>query len=93
VALGLGIVIGLLEAVLAFFSKGVGWDILLVVGLAMTTVTILGGLIGSALPFLARRFGVDPATLSGPAITSIMDLLGIFVYFGYVRLFLGHLLE
>jgi magnesium transporter len=93
VALSLGIVIGLLEAVLAFFSKGVGWDILLVVGLAMTTVTILGGLIGSALPFLARRFGVDPATLSGPAITSIMDLLGVFVYFGYVRLFLGHLLE
>ncbi len=93
VALSLGIVIGLLEAVLAFFSKGVGWDILLVVGLAMTTVTILGGLIGSALPFLARRFGVDPATLSGPAITSIMDLLGVLVYFGYARLFLGHLLE
>jgi Mg2+ transporter (mgtE) len=93
VALSLGIVIGLPEAVLAFFSKGVGWDILLVVGLAMTTVTILGGLIGSALPFLARRFGVDPVTLSGPAITSIMDLLGVFVYFGYVRLFLGHLLE
>jgi magnesium transporter len=93
VALSLGIVIGLLEAVLAFFSKGVGWDILLVVGLAMTTVTILGGLIGSALPFLARRFGVDPATLSGPAITSIMDLLGVFVYFGYARLLLGHLLE
>ena len=93
VALSLGIVIGLLEAVLAFFSKGVGWDILLVVGLAMTTVTILGGLIGSALPFLARRFGVDPATLSGPAITSIMDLLGVLVYFGYVRLFLGYLLE
>jgi magnesium transporter len=93
VALSLGIVIGILEAVLAFFSKGVGWDILLVVGLAMTTVTILGGLIGSALPFLAKRFGVDPATLSGPAITSIMDLLGVFVYFGYVRLFLGHLLE
>lgn len=93
VALSLGIVIGLLEAVLAFFSKGVGWDILLVVGLAMTTVTILGGLIGSVLPFLARRFGVDPATLSGPAITSIMDLLGVLVYFGYVRLLLGHLLE
>jgi magnesium transporter len=50
-------------------------------------------LIGSALPFLARRFGVDPATLSGPAITSIMDLLGVLVYFGYARLLLGHLLE
>ena len=93
IALAMGVTIGILEAILAFLSKGVGVDILLVVGLAMLTVTILGSLIGVALPFAARRLGYDPATLSGPAITSIMDLLGVFIYFGYAYIFLADLIE
>ncbi|WP_247882109.1 magnesium transporter [Brucella intermedia] len=92
VVLALGVVIGLLEAVLAFFSKGVGVDVLLVVGLSMGICMILGGLIGATLPFLARRIGTDPATLSSPLITSIMDLLGVVVYFGMAYVFMGHLL-
>lgn len=89
----LGLVIGLLEAVLAWFSKSVGIDVLLVVGLSMGICMVLGGLIGALLPFAARRIGTDPATLSGPLITSIMDLIGVFVYFGLAYLFMGHLLK
>lgn len=92
VALMLGLVISMLEAVLAFFSKGVGGDILMVVGLSMAICTVLGGVIGALLPFAARRIGTDPATLSSPLITSIMDLLGVFIYFGLAYAFLGHLL-
>jgi len=92
VVLTLGVVIGLLEAVLAFFSKGVGSDVLMVVGLSMGLCMILGGLIGALLPFAARRIGADPATLSAPLITSIMDLLGVLVYFGLAYFFMGHLL-
>ncbi len=93
VALALGIAIALLEAVLAYYSKGVGAAVLWVVGLTMLTVTVLGGIIGGVLPFMARRLGTDPATLSSPAITSIMDLLGVFVYFSFAYAFLGHLME
>jgi len=93
VVLTLGVVIALLEAVLAFFSKGVGGDVLLVVGLSMAICTVLGGLIGALLPFAARRIGTDPATLSSPMITSIMDLLGVFIYFGLAYALLGHLLN
>ncbi len=92
VALSLGVVIALMEAVLAWFSKGVGGDILMVVGLAMAACTVLGALIGALLPFAARRIGTDPATLSSPLITSIMDLLGVFIYFGLAYAFLGHLM-
>lgn len=91
VALMLGLVIALLEAVLAFFSKGVGGDLLLVVGLSMAACTVLGGVIGALLPFAARRIGTDPATLSSPMITSVMDLLGVFIYFSLAYAFLGHL--
>ena len=89
VAAMLGITIALLEAVLAYFSKGVGADVLLVVGLSMLVCTALGGVIGALLPFLARRLGTDPATLSSPLITSVMDLIGVFVYFGFAWAFLG----
>ncbi len=89
VAAALGITIALLESMLAYFSKGVGIDVLLVVGLSMLVCTALGGVIGALLPFAARRIGTDPATLSSPLITSVMDLLGVFVYFGFAWLFLG----
>ena len=89
VAATLGITIALLEAVLAYFSKGVGVHVLLVVGSSMLVCTALGGVIGALLPFLARRLGTDPATLSSPLITSVMDLIGVFVYFGFAWAFLG----
>lgn len=92
VAAGLGISIAVLEAVLAYFSKGVGMDVLLVVGCSMLVCTALGGVIGALLPFAARRIGADPATLSAPLITSVMDLLGVFIYFGFAYAFLGDLL-
>ena len=93
VAAALGLVVALLESVLAFFSKGVGADVLLTVGLSMLVCTVLGGLIGALLPFMARRIGTDPATLSSPLITSIMDLVGVFIYFAFAYAFLSDMLR
>jgi magnesium transporter len=92
IAAALGVTIAVLEVILAFFAKGVGFDVLMIVGLSMLVVTVLGGVIGALLPFLARRIGTDPATLSSPFITSIMDLLGVFIYFGFAYAFLADLL-
>ena len=93
VAAGLGLVVALLETVLARFSKGVGLDVLLVVGLSMFCCTLLGGIIGALLPFLARRVNADPATLSSPLITSVMDLVGVFIYFAFASALLGQLMN
>lgn len=51
-----------------------------------------GGIIGALLPFAARRIGADPGTLSAPIITSVMDLIGVFICFGFAYAFLGDLL-
>ncbi len=91
VACALGLAVSVLEGVLAWISKDTSLDVLLIVGLSMFVCTAAGGVIGLVLPFLARRLGTDPATLSSPLITSIMDLLGVFIYFGFASLFLGHL--
>ncbi|TBH20687.1 magnesium transporter [Thermus thermamylovorans] len=93
VALALGVAVALLKVVLSLFVKDVFGEVLLVVGLAMLSVTVLGSLLGLSLPFLAKRLGRDPATLSAPVITSVMDLLGVMVYFGLAWVFLRHLLE
>lgn len=92
IAAALGLVIAVLEIILAYFAKGVGLNVLMVVGLSMLVCTALGGIIGAILPFIARRIGTDPATLSSPLITSIMDLIGVFIYFGFAYLFLADLL-
>ena len=73
--------------------EGIDLDVLLVVGLSMLVCTVLGGIIGVLLPFVARRIGTDPATLSSPLITSIMDLVGVFIYFAFAYAFLGDLLR
>ncbi|MEB0045984.1 MULTISPECIES: magnesium transporter [unclassified Pseudomonas] len=92
VAMALGVSIGVLEVILAYFSKGVGIEIMLVVGLSMMVCTMMGGVIGVLLPFLARRIGTDPATLSSPLITSIMDMVGVCIYFGFAYLFLSDMM-
>ena len=89
VALLLGLGIAILEGVLALVSKGVGTDILLIVGLSMLSVTVAGSLIGLLLPFAAKKIGADPATLSSPLITSVMDLSGVLIYFAFAYFFLG----
>jgi magnesium transporter len=92
VVLTLAIGIALLEVVLAFFSKGIGGEVLLVVGLAMGINILVGGLLGALLPFAAKKIKTDPAALSAPMITSIMDFVGVLVYFGLAYAFLSHLI-
>ncbi|WP_421254199.1 magnesium transporter [Aeromonas sp. 600948] len=88
VAMALGLGVALLEGVMAFWSKSIGWDIVMIVSLSAMTVTVVGSLLGLVLPFAARKMGTDPATLSSPMLTSIMDLLGVLIYFGFAYAFL-----
>lgn len=94
VAMTLGILVACVEVVLAFFFKdGISTAVLLTIGLSLVTVTFVGGLIGVTLPFIAKRFNVDPATLSSPLLTSIMDFLGVVIYFAFAYLFLSDILS
>ncbi len=94
VALALGVGVAVLEVILAvLFKEGLIPDVLWVVGLSMLACTVAGSLFGVTIPFLARRLRIDPATLSAPLITSVMDLLGIMIYFAIAYAFLGDMLK
>ena len=41
----------------------------------------MGTLSGSMVPFILRRFGLDPATSSAPFVATLVDVTGIVIYF------------
>lgn len=53
----------------------------LVVGFTMTSIVLLAIMTGIFLPLVSKRFGLDPAVLAGPITTSIVDVVGLIIYF------------
>lgn len=75
-----------LSAVLGIASFGlamaIGRDpkIGLCVAIGLGTVVILSNMAGSILPLALKRWGLDPALMSGPFISTIVDVLGLLIY-------------
>jgi magnesium transporter len=53
-------------------------------GITMVLISLCANLVGASLPFLFRRFGIDPALTSSPGITTVMDVVGLLIYFRVV---------
>ncbi|MFH1185715.1 MAG: magnesium transporter [Chloroflexota bacterium] len=65
-----------------FSSYGQHWPLLaLTVGVALIGIVLWGTLMGSMLPFLLRRLGLDPATSSAPFVATLVDVSGLIIYF------------
>lgn len=58
-----------------------GWSFSLVVGAGMLVSMTAAATMGSLNPFLLQRWGMDPATATGPLITTFTDLVSILTYF------------
>lgn len=74
-----GIAAGTIAAI-AYHDR-YGWLFGLVVGLGMWFSMTVASVMASIEPFILRRFGVDPATATGPMITTTTDLLSNAFYF------------
>jgi len=86
IVLGLGLcVLGFLRAY--FYNADV--YLALTLGLAVTLTVIAATLTGAALPLLFRAIGLDPALMSGPFITTVVDIVGLIIYFEIARRLLG----
>jgi magnesium transporter len=62
-------------------------SIAFVICLALSVQVITSTVIGSGLPLLVKRFGGDPAVAASPAITTVVDITGLLIYFGFANLF------
>ena len=64
-------------------------NVALVISVALTIQVIPSTLIGAGLPVLVKRLGGDPAIAASPAITTLVDITGLLIYFGMAVWFLG----
>lgn len=83
----LGLMLGIVVTVWAYFLQG-DLAVALAVGTSLFAIAVLASFSGSALPFLFRSLGLDPALMSAPFITTAVDVLGVFIYLSVARLIL-----
>lgn len=79
-----GLLLGLSLAVAVLVwqvVQGHGYSVSLVVATSLLSVAVLGTAVGSALPFVFRVSRIDPALVSAPLVTTVMDIGGVAVYF------------
>ena len=80
----MGLVLGLILAVIGIVRVLMYPDqsslFAFTVGVTVFVIVIAGCTIGSMLPLILKRFGVDPATSSTPFIASLVDAIGVIIY-------------
>lgn len=84
----LGTILGSMAMVWAYFLQN-NLPVAIAVGTSLVAISVLASVSGSALPFLFRSVGLDPALMSAPFITTAVDVLGVLIYFNLARLILG----
>jgi magnesium transporter len=87
-----GLMLGIALALLALgraYMLGTGTGVALTVAFAVIAVVLLGNMAGTFLPLVARFLKMDPAIMSGPFITTIVDVFGLIVYFEIAKVVLS----
>ncbi|MDD3928005.1 MAG: magnesium transporter [bacterium] len=79
VGLLLGLASGVLVGLVAQIWLG-QWQLGLVIGLSMSVTLALASVMGTTIPLAFRWAGRDPAFASGPFITTLNDIISIFIY-------------
>jgi magnesium transporter len=94
VGLLLGLFLSLCGFVVAFIltsqSPNVHGDFrsMMVVPLTLVMVVTAGSVLGSLLPMLFKRLGLDPALMSNPFVAGLSDILAIIIYMSVARILL-----
>ena len=82
-----GLIFGLLTILFGFLSNQ-PFELSLVISLSMLCVIIVAALIGTSVPIILDKKGIDPAIATGPFITTSNDIFGIFLFFYIAKIFL-----
>ncbi len=79
-SLMMGFIVGVVAFIRAVLLQG---EILVavVVGVTMFLIVLLAICTGMSLPLISKKLGLDPAVLAGPITTSVVDIIGLIIYF------------
>ncbi len=82
--LGVALVNGIICSTIILCSSyllGYGFELSLTVSIALLSVIIFAALFGTFIPLTLNKYKIDPALATGPFITTVNDVLGLFIYF------------
>jgi magnesium transporter len=89
--LGISLINGIILSLLTiFFGLAINQpiELSLVISLSMLCVIVVAALIGTSIPVILEKRGIDPAIATGPFITTSNDIFGIFLFFYIAKIFL-----
>jgi len=84
----LGIVLGAVALGWAYMLGGNHLKVAIIVSTTLVAISVMATLAGGALPFIFRLLKIDPALVSAPFISTVMDIFGVAVYFGIAQMVL-----
>ena len=82
-----GLVIGCVAFAQAYWITGT-FDLSLTIGITILAICTWSTTVGSIVPIIAHYFGVDPAVLSAPLITTLVDATGLLIYLTIAKIIL-----
>jgi magnesium transporter len=86
-----GLILGSVMAVVALiraWTLGVGTDVGVVVALTILAICLWAATVSAVLPLALRRLRIDPAVVSAPLITTLVDGTGLIIYFEIAKFLL-----
>lgn len=83
-----GLALGLLVILFGYITK-MDQIVSITIALSMLCVIIVAALVGTFVPIILDKRGIDPAIATGPFITTSNDIFGIFLFFYISKLMLG----
>ncbi|WP_109301660.1 magnesium transporter [Aquimarina sp. AU474] len=83
-----GVTLGVLVILFGMITN-MAMDFSLTIALSMLCVIIVAALIGTFVPIILNKRGIDPAIATGPFITTSNDIFGIFLFFYIAKVILG----
>lgn len=90
--LRIGVLLGVIMGLVAY-GRALLWGtspaIAATVSLAIVTIVLWANVLGALLPLIASRVGIDPTVVSGPAMSTLVDATGLYIYLRIARVLLG----
>jgi magnesium transporter len=80
----IGLILGIAMAIVAY-GRALLWGttsaVALTVSVSIFAIVVWANSLGSLLPLIASRLKIDPTVVSGPAMSTLVDATGLFIYF------------
>ena len=84
-----GIGLGLINFIRVYIMNNRDWKLCCTITLSLFCTILMAKTIGSILPIFAKRLRIDPAIMSAPLLTTMVDAMSLIIFFSIAKVFLA----